>query len=100
MESTSADVVVTAIKDILLHMNLTINNCHGQCYDGGSNMPEAQSGVATTLTDLESRALYTHCYEHALNLAIQDEVKGVNVMEDTLDTVYETTKLIKKPPKL
>ena len=70
LKSTSADVVVTAIKDILLHMNLTINNRHDQCYDGGSNMSGAQSGVATTLTDLESRALYTHCYEHALNLAI------------------------------
>lgn len=100
LESTSADVVVTPIKDILLHMNLTINNRHGQCYDGGSNMSGAQSGVATTLTDLESRALYTHCYEHALNLAIQDVVKGVKVMEDTLDTVYEPTKLIKKSPKL
>ena len=56
--------------------------------------------MATRLTDLESRALYTHYYEHALNLAIQDVVKSVKVMEDTLDTVYETTKLIKKPPKL
>ena len=100
LESTSADMVGTAIKDILLHMNLTINNCRGQCYDGGSNMPGAQSGVATRLTDLKSRVLYTHYYEHALNLAIQDVVKSVKVMEDTLDTVYETTKLIKKPPKL
>jgi len=89
-------VVVTAI---LLHMNLTINNFRGQCYDGASNMSGARSGVATRLTDLESRALYTHCYGHALNLAIQDLVKGVKVMEDTLDTVYEITKLIKKSPK-
>ena len=99
LESTSADVVVTAINDILLRMNLTINNCCGQCYDGGSNMSGARSGVATRLTDLESRALYTHCYGHALNLAIQDVVKGVKVMEDTLDTVYEITKLMKKSPK-
>ena len=34
-----------------------------------------------------------------MNLAIQDVVKGVKVMEDTLDTVYEITKLIKKSPK-
>ena len=95
LESTSANMVVRAFKDILLHMNLTINNCRGQCYDGGSNMSGTQSGVATRLTDLESRALYTHCYRHALNLAIQDVVKGVKVMEDTLDTVYE----IKKSPK-
>ena len=52
LKSTSADVVVTVNKDILLHMNLTINNHHDQCYDGGSNMSGARSGVATTLTDL------------------------------------------------
>ena len=80
-------------------MNLMINNCRGQCYDGGGSMSGARSGVATRLTDLESRALLTHCYGHALNLAIQDVVKGVKVVEDTLDTVYKITKLIKKSPK-
>ena len=77
-------------------MNLAISNCRGQCYDGSKNMSGSRSGVATRITNLESRAPYTHCYGHALNLAIQDTVKGVKVMEDT---VYEITKLIKKSPK-
>ena len=34
LEPTSADIVVTAIKEILLRVNLTINNCRGQCFDG------------------------------------------------------------------
>ena len=99
LESTSADVLVTVIQDTLLRMNLAISNCRGQCYDGSKNMSGSRSGVATRITNLESRAPYTHCYGHALNLAIQDTVKGVKVMEDTLDTVYEITKLIKKSPK-
>ena len=99
LESTSADVLVTVIQDTLLRMNLAISNCRGQCYDGSKNMSGSRSGVATRITNLESRAPYTHCYGHALNLAIQDTVKGVKVMEDTLDTVYEITKLIKKFPK-
>lgn len=44
-------------------------------------------------------ALYTHCYGHALHLAIQETVKSNVILRDTLDTVEEMTKLIKKSPK-
>ncbi len=99
LDATTADVLVATIQDVLLRMNLSINNCRGQCYDGCSSMSGSRSGVATRLSALEPRALYTHCYGHALNLAIQDVIKGVKIMGDTLDTVYEITKLIKKSPK-
>ena len=62
-------------------------------------MSGSRSGVATQILDLELRALYTHCYRHALNLATQDTLKGINIMQDVLDTVYEIAKLIKKSPK-
>ena len=99
LESTSAESLVSTIKDVLLRMNLRIENCRGQCYDGASSMSGHKSGVAKKITDLESRALYTHCYGHALNLAAQDSIKHIKIMEDTLDTTYEITKLIKKSPK-
>ena len=99
LESTSADSIVSTVRDILLRLNLRINNCRGQCYDGASSMSGSKSGVAKRILDLEPRALYTHCYGHALNLATQDALKGIKVMEDTLDTVYEITKLKKKSPK-
>ena len=63
-------------------------------------MSGARSGVSTQITNIEPRALYTHCYNgHALNLATQDAIKGVKIMADTLETVHEITKLIKKFPK-
>ena len=49
--------------------------------------------------EAEHWALYTHCYGHSLNLGIQDSIKYIKIMEDTLDTTYEITKLIKKSPK-
>ena len=55
--------------------------------------------MAKRITDIEHRALYTHCYGHALNLAAQDAVKHSKIMEDCLDTTYEITRLIKKSPK-
>ena len=44
--------------------------------------------------ELEQRAL---CYGHALDLAAQDSIKSVSIMQDTLDTTYEITKLLKNP---
>ena len=34
LESTSAASILATINDILLRMNLKIENCRGQCYDG------------------------------------------------------------------
>ena len=62
-------------------------------------MTGVKSGVAIKILADEPRALFTHCYGHALNLTTQqDTLKGINVMEDTLNTVHEITKLIKKSP--
>lgn len=57
------------------------------------------SGVAKQLTDEEPRAVFTHCYGHALNLAVGDTVKNCKLMKSCLDAVFEITKLIKKSSK-
>ena len=33
-----AETIVSAIKDVLLKLQLSLVNCRGQCYDGASNM--------------------------------------------------------------
>lgn len=88
--SIDAKSLVAIIRDTLLRMNLKIESCHGQCYDGASSMSGAKGGVAKLINDDKPRAVYTHCYEHALNLS---------VMRSALGTVYEISKLIKKSPK-
>ena len=62
-------------------------------------MSGAKSGVAKTFLDEEPRALYTHCYGHALNLACGDTIKQCKILKDGLETTYELTKLVKKSPK-
>ena len=96
LESFPADAIVLTVQDIVLHLNLRVNNCHGQCYDGANSMSGSKSGVTTRILDLEPRALYTHCHRHASNSGC---IEGIKDTEDTLDTVYEITKLIKKSPK-
>lgn len=99
MDSTTAENITRVIQDILLRLSLQISSCHGQCYDGAGCMAGCRTGVATTIQQQEPRALYTHCYGHTLNLAVQDSVKNNAILRDALDTVEEMTKLIKKSPK-
>ena len=91
----TSDALVALIKDVLLRMNLKLENCRGQCYDGAGNMSGRISGVSTQLLNEEPRAIYTHCYGHALNLACQDTIRSVRVVKDALDTTFELSKLLK-----
>ena len=63
------------IKDTLIRLNLKLN-CRSKCYDGAANMSGIRSGVATQISAMESRALFTHCYGHSLDLAACDTIKN------------------------
>ena len=85
VDETSADTITTVLSDVLCRMTLSVFNCRGQCYDGASNMSGVRHGVATQFLSEEPRALYNHCYGHALNLAVRDTIKQVKLLRDTLD---------------
>ena len=97
--SIDSNTIVGMIKDVLIRMNLSINKIRGQCYDGASTMKGHRSGVSTQISQIEPRAVYTHCYGHSLNLAASDALKQSKLMKDALETVHEVTKLIKFSPR-
>lgn len=97
--NTCSETLVASIKDCLLRMNLNLNRCRGQCYDGASAMAGSKNGVAARILSEEPRALFTHCYGHSLNLAVCDAIKQCKPIQDALDVTYEITKLIKFSPK-
>ena len=97
--SIHSDTLVASIKDILLRMNLSLSDCRGQCCDGGSNMTGSRNGVAAQLRQEETRAVLTHCYGHALNLAVGDTIKKSKVCCDAMDVGFEISKLIRFSPK-
>jgi len=94
-----ANTLTKTIEDCLVRMNLSLNKCRNQCYDGASNKSGSKKGVATQIADKEPRAIYTHCYGHALNLAVGDTVRQSKTMRDALDTTHEISKLLKLSPK-
>ena len=98
-DSIQAQSLVAIIKDSLLRLNLKLELCRGQCYEGASVMSGARSGVATVISLEEPRAVFTHCYGHSFNLAVGDTVRQSKLMKSAFETVYEISKLIKKSPK-
>jgi len=99
VSSISADNLTNVIKDCLKHLSLPISKVRSQCYDGASNMTGAKKGVAKQIQDVEKRAIFIHCYGHALNLACGDAIKGCKVLKSALETTREITKLVKFSPK-
>ena len=98
-KGTVADQIVFLINYILLRMNLRLQDARGQCYDGAAAMTGAKSGVATQIKAINGKCLYTHCYGHALNLAVNDSIKSVACLKGVFEVVHEICKLIKKSPK-
>ena len=99
LERTTADQIVAILKNALLRMNLNIQRVGGQCYDGTATMAGEKTGVATQIKTINGKCSYTHCYRHALNLAVADCIKSVPCISDALDTVREIGKLVKKSPQ-
>ena len=84
MGSTQASALLQVIKDFLLRSNLRISKLGGQCYDGAAAMCGSRNGVATQILKEETRALYTHCYRHSLNLACSDTIKQSKIIRNSL----------------
>ncbi len=98
-DSIASNSLVSIIRDVLLRLNLNIENCLGQCYDGAANMRGCRNGVAKQTADMEPRTIFLHCYGHALNLACQDTIRSIKVIRDALDTTFELSKLLKYSSK-
>ena len=94
-----SDTIVNSIKDILLRLQLSLENCRGQTYDGASNMVGRKSGVATQITAIQPKALATHCHGHSVSLSVKDITSQYKLLRDTMGTVGEMTILVKFSPK-
>ena len=98
LTATDAESIVAAMKDVLLRLQIPLSKLHGQCYDGCSTMAGRKAGVAAVTQQEEGKAIFIHCYAHALNLSVSDTMKKFKVMKDSLDTCFELIKLIKWSP--
>ena len=95
VQNLCADTIVVCICHVLIHTKLKLKNCRAQCCDSASNISREISGLITQIKTKEPRAIFTHCYEHPMQLAIGDMIKKIQNMKNTLDTTSEISKLLK-----
>ncbi|XP_022168964.1 zinc finger MYM-type protein 1-like, partial [Myzus persicae] len=56
--------------------NIDLKDCRGQAYDNGSNMVGQYKGVQSRISNINSRAFFTPCTAHSLNLVLCDAAKN------------------------
>ena len=95
----SSNTIAAAIKDILTRMNLSLENCRGQCYDSTSNMLGRKSGVATQILKIQPKAFVMHCFAHSLSLSVKDVTESCKSLSNAMSTASEIVILIKYSPK-
>ena len=91
----ASDTVVSVIKDAFIRLQISLQNCRGQCYDGASNMLGKRSGVAKQIQDIQKKAYPTHCHAHSLSLSVQDATSHCKILPDTVNNTNEIVKLVK-----
>ena len=84
-----AETLAAVAKDTFTRLNLSFSKLRGQCYDGASAMKGIRSGLVPRIQEIESRAVYTHCYGHSINLAVNDALKSSKLLKDALDMTRE-----------
>ena len=94
-----SDTIVTAIKDSLIRMRLSLNDLRAQAYDGASNMFGKNTDVSVQIGAEQPKALSVHCQGHSLNLGIKAIMTNSNQMKDAMWTVTEIILLVKYSPK-
>ena len=84
---TDSETLTTVIRDSLIRLGLPIGQCRGQAYDGASNMSGHISGVATRMQQLESTAIFVHCFAHCTNLCLQSLGRQSQCVHNALELV-------------
>ena len=76
-EGLNADCMTLKIREKLCNTAIDIHQCVGQCYDEASVMSGSVAGVQAKIRALVPQEIYTHCYNHQLNLILMNSVKNI-----------------------
>jgi hypothetical protein len=98
--SLTAAVLCDKVVAILTEYDIGIDMLVGQCYDGASNMSGQYGGLQAKINDIAGgRAVYVHCYAHALNLVVCNTVASNRSAENVFGTLQKLYAFIERSPK-
>eukprot|EP00918_Siedleckia_nematoides_P046702 GHVU01102383.1.p1 GENE.GHVU01102383.1~~GHVU01102383.1.p1 ORF type:complete len:959 (-),score=115.48 GHVU01102383.1:303-3179(-) len=78
LESTghTGEGIATALLGYLDNVDIDIQDCRGQTYDGASNMSGRFMGVQTRLKEVNPAAVFVPCCNHGLNVDAEKAVSN------------------------
>ena len=82
VNDTTGQGLFDVLQNELKNLDLDIFDVRGQGYDNGSNMKGKHQGVQKKFLDINSRAFYTPCGCHSLNLALCDMANSCTKAKD------------------
>lgn len=98
-KNTEAGTLFEIVKDILLRLDLSLENLRGQCYDGASQMSGKFKGLQKLVKDLQPRATFVHCTAHSINLAVEDSLRFLPAIRDTMNLSKDLINTVRESPK-
>ena len=78
------------VLDTLIEPGLGLKNCPRQSYDGAWAVNGVVNGLAAVILKENEKALYTHCANHRLSLAISTSCK-ITRIRNLMNTIKEIT---------
>ncbi|KAF5281756.1 hypothetical protein FQR65_LT14551 [Abscondita terminalis] len=97
-----SDMSGKSLSDVIINklstLGLSLSNLRGQGYDGAANMSGCFNGVQSHILSLQSKALYTHCSSHCLNLAIC-KASSVTSIKNAIGVIQSVTTFCRESPK-
>ena len=89
----SGENLAKLLLDAVSDLDLRIEDCQGQGYDGAGSVAGCVKGFAAHILRLNPKALYTHCYSYRLNLSICDSL-SITEVKKMLKYVNKVTNFI------
>lgn len=89
--NATAETLAKAVVDVLQRLLGGTDTLRGQCYDGASNMSGRISGVQARIGRMQPQAVYVHCSNHALDLALTEQARAVSLVSDVMVLVRDVS---------
>ncbi|KAK3735537.1 hypothetical protein QZH41_005014 [Actinostola sp. cb2023] len=99
LERTSGVAISTALLDTLRDLNIPIEDCRGQGYDGAASMSSGRVGVQAEIRNHGApKAIYIHCAGHCLNLVVVHAC-ALTAVKNMIDKVKQVCIYFNYSPK-
>ena len=97
--STDGESPHTLVKSAFQETDLILKNIISERFNDAASMSVVHRGLATRMKEISPLAIYVHCYGHLLNLALQDTLTHVEVLQIALLTILSLYNFIEASPK-